>query len=149
MSSTVKLYNLFEVNIDGHYIADGGISSPIEITLSNDKMLVYKDEIAISTTVDVWDSSDEKLSSFTFMYLKADNEVYLELTVDRGNDVGTEIVAIQIEPNVPFILGGDTAFANYTADFAGGTADVIDRIRIRNNSSTASDTANVFLFLGD
>ena len=58
----------------------------------------------------------------------------MELTVDRGGEVGSEELVVLVEANTPFRLIYDDALANYSGTLSGGTADVIDEIVCRNES---------------
>ena len=61
-----------------------------------------------------------------------------ELTIDKGAEVGTVVSTVELKAKKALILNSDGAWANYTVDFAAGTLDVIDQIRIHNPSGSAN-----------
>lgn len=125
---------------DGEVISGGSRTAPESITVDGNHKNISR-SLANNTTIDVWiTGADESVTDFDFAYFVSDQNVYLELTVDKGNDVGREEIAIELQAGIPFALTSDDAYALYTTDFAAGTADVIDQIRIRNVSGS---TANV------
>ena len=142
MSQTLRVWTAFEVVIDGKAIAGGHRSKPQEVTVDDPYIDVTK-AIAVTTTWDAWGfSTEEAFSSFDFLWIESSLDgVLVELTTDKGDEVGNESFVIELKADKPFVLFTDTGRANYTADFAGGSADLIDRVRIRNPS--ASTVANV------
>lgn len=142
MSQTLRVWTAFEVVIDGISHAGGHRSKPQEVTV-DDPYIDVTYPIAVTTTKDVWGfSTEEAISSFDFLWIESSLDgVLVELTTDKGGEVGDESFVVELKADKPFLLFTDTGRANYTADFAGGSADVIDRIRIRNPS--ASTVANV------
>ncbi len=143
--ATLKFYSYFEVTINGRQMHGGSLSTPASITVGDDYE-VLRQEIATTTTWDVWAAGSERLGSFSFAWIVSDRDVYLELTVDKDGDNGVEVLAFTIEAGVPFALANDTGLANYTVDFAALTADVIDQIRIHNPDATNAAKVEVLLF---
>jgi hypothetical protein len=144
--ATLRYYNCFEVaNPDGEAVKGGSRSAPIEIDCDG----LVSDEwksLATATTWDAWiTGTEEGLTQFDFFWMYADQAVRIELTVDKGAEVGTEEIAILWPAETPFTLVGDDALALYTTDFAAGTADVIDRIRIRNESGSTAKIRRVLV----
>lgn len=138
MSATLRIWDSWEL-LGGVKGDEGGSrSKPIELTV--DGLIEHKViQLATSTTITLWDSS-ESITNFDFLWFQADQDLYCEVTADRGAEVGTVVFGFIVESNTPFRLIYDDALANFTANFATGTADVIDRIRLRNVSGT---TANI------
>jgi hypothetical protein len=94
--------------------------------------------LAATTTWDFWEAgAEEPLSDFDYFEVRASGLIYVELTIDKGAEVGTVVSAISIPANRTWYLTDDGALALHTADFATGSLDVIDRIRIRNPGSSA------------
>ncbi len=67
----------------------------------------------------------------------------VELITDQGADVGTVVSTVQVAGTgttgsygAGFSLASDTSYANYTTNFAAGTLDVIDKILVKNLSTT-------------
>lgn len=118
--------------------AGGSLTEPIDITV--DGLIEHKViQLANNTTVVLWDSA-ESIATFDYFYIKSDQDIRIEWTCDRGAEVGTVVFADLIESNTPWDRFYDDALASYTANFATGTVDVIDRIRVRNISGS---TANI------
>ena len=94
-----------------------------------------KGKVATATTRTIWDPSaaGEQIGSFRFMALWSDAELLLELTTANG-DVDESIGLVSVAANTPFMLGNDDGKNNYTSDAFAGDTDVIDLLRIRNNS---------------
>ena len=109
------------------------------ITLGTGLTFYKMVSIAQSTTGTLYDATTD-LSTFQFLLVVSDQDVYLELTADQNASYGTELITTKILAGIPFVLGTNAAYANYTVNFGGGTVDVIDRVRVRNLGAT---TANV------
>ena len=142
----LKYYAYAEVVVDGDRKKIGtGLDSPKTITVDGDIFDATR-SLATGTTWDVLDltGSENALSDFDFLGVESDQNVFLELTADEGGEVGTVVFAIEIQANVPFLLPSDDCKSNYTADFATGSDDVVDRLRVRNESGS---TADVRIFL--
>jgi len=134
----LRLYQFFEVVVDGERRKGGSLTAPSRITVS-DPMLDAVKSLATATTWDVWTTgSEEPITDFDFLWIESDQNVFLEITTDTGADVGTVVSTVEIKADVPFTLASDTSKANYTADFAAGSNDVIDQLRIRNESGSTA-----------
>lgn len=146
--ATLELYQYFSVTgADGQTIEFGSRANPREVTVDGYKSDETK-SLTTGATWDVWDStSEEGLTNFDIAGFLSTQAVFLELTVDRGAEVGTEDIAIELQANREFILsGGDDAMGAHTQDFAGTeTEDVIDRIRIRNVSGSTAIVRALFI----
>lgn len=138
-----KAYRIgLDFQVFGDGIADNyRLPSLITGTLTNGRIKSGSWNLAATTTQDLW-SSAEVPASFELLMMIPDvvtnATLMVEFTVDRGADIGTELITMKLQNGFPFILGSDDAYANYTVNFGGGTLDVIDRIRIRNIGSAAS-----------
>lgn len=133
----IRVYDYWEgSDINGAVHKAGSRSEPIDIEIAG--YLQHNTvSLATATTLILW-RSDEPITNFDFFWLKADQDLYIELTCDYGAEVGTEEFAFTWEANMPFRLIYDDALALYTTNFAALTADVIDRIRVRNVSGTTA-----------
>lgn len=138
------LYSSFVIAGDQPSPEGGDRMNPVAIEIDG----VYADlrkSLATSTTWDAWASdAEEPVTDFDFLWIESDQDVLVELTCDQNNGVGREEMVIEVIADKPWYLCSDDSHALYTADFAAGTADVIDRIRVRNVSGS---TANVRVFL--
>lgn len=123
----------------------GSKSNPKEITVSAPGIDVTK-LVAAAETWDVWGftgGNEQPISDFDLLVIESDYAgVQVELTCDANNGVGREEFVITLVAGLPLVIADDGSIANYTTDFAAGTADVIDRIRVRNPTGAGS-SANV------
>lgn len=142
MASTVRFFSYLEVEIEGEKHRIGSLSEARTLSVTGAALDLRK-IIGTSTTWDVWESgADEPMTDFDVLCIESElSGVIVELTADKGGEVGTRVFTVELTADCPFFLFSDGSWANYTADFAAGTLDVIDRIRIRNVN--ASSTASV------
>lgn len=149
MSATLRILNYFETIINGRTVDGGSRSDYQEMAISEphfDKTF----SIPVNTTIDAWGFSgvDESVSDFDYCFILSNKSgLYAEFTVDKGGEVGTVPFTLGLVANIPLPLPTKLAFANYTADFAGGTVDQIDRIRLHNPAGNSAGTALVRLVL--
>ena len=133
--ATISLYQYFETTIDGKKILGGSRGAPSSITAATGDYLDLTHTVATATTWDVWTSGAEEMNDFDFLWVKSDIAgTYLELVCDEDATNGTTQFAIALAAGVPVTLARDDAMSNYTINFGGGTADVIDTVRVRNDT---------------
>ena len=98
--------------------------------------------IADATTQNAWDPlavDNEVVSDFDLLIVRSDQTVHLEEVVDDGGEVGKVVFSQPIVKDLPFMLGADDSYANPGADDAfSGTLDLIERLRIRNDSGSTA-----------
>ena len=134
---TLRYFDYAEVqDVNGQVHSVGSRVAPIEETVDG-----YVDHktvaLATAASLTVFISSGA-LSNFDFFWLKSTQALKIELTVDRGGEVGLEEL-VHVQPaNKPFRLPTDDALANYLGTLSGGTADVIDEIVVRNESGSTA-----------
>lgn len=146
--STPKVYvrTAVDVIVDGEKMSVGSAIEPVAIDIAGNEITNDSIVIAASTVVKVWDKDESGVSDFNFLYLACDYDLLVELTIDIGAEVGTRLQTFTLfgtseagKLGLPFMLGSDAAYASdYTASFAAGTLDKIERIRVKNTSSTNS-----------
>lgn len=119
---------------DGSTHEGGSRSAPTEIScdgyVDHDTVL-----LATATSLTVWNSG-EAITTFDFFYLRADQNLKVEITCDRGGEVGLEEFVFVLPAGRPLVLPDDTALALYSGTLSGGTSDVIDEIVVRNESGS-------------
>lgn len=110
----------------------GSISSPVETTVDG---YVDHDTISLATgtSLTVWNSAGA-LTDFDGFALICDQDLKIEITCDRGGEVGLEEFVFVHPASIPFTLADNAALALYTGTLSGGTQDQIDEIVIRNES---------------
>lgn len=141
--ATLRVWKAFEL-VGGTRPASGGsLSQPTELTVDG---LVDDDVIQLATAsqVTLWNSG-EAITNFDYFYIESDKDLKLELTIDRGAEVGSEEVVLLLEADTPFDLIYDDALANYSGTLSGGTADVIDEIVVRNESGSTATIRRTFI----
>lgn len=146
--AVLKVWQRFEIiDVTGAKHVGGSSVTPETKTVDG----IVKDEtkqIAITSTWDFWKTgAEEPLTDFDLLYIVSDLDgVLVELTTDTGADVGKVVYTIELKKNDPLIINEDGSHANYTADFATGTLDMIDEIRIRNpDGATAANVRAVLV----
>jgi hypothetical protein len=114
-----------------------GRTTPVAVTAASG--LVHDQTLSVTSAASVvlFDATQD-IADFDFLAIVSDQDIYLELTADQNGSFGDELLAFKLKANVPFFLAYDDAYANYTANFGGGTLDVIDRIRAKAVATTAS-----------
>jgi len=149
--ASIQVISYVQATVNGITYKFGSTSEAQAITAAGDDVNVFTATVATETTVTLWDDS-ERLADFDFLLVACDQNLMLELQTDSDNDVGIESYTLPLTGSgttgtwgVPFILTRDDSYANYTANFAGGTLDVIELVRVRNLS--ASTTAQAFCML--
>jgi hypothetical protein len=121
----------------------GDLSTPVSLPAIDGRVCRKEFSVATLTTKEVF-NVDNDLPDFDFFYLVSDTTgVYFEWTVDTDGTYGTTYATKSLYANCPVWLIKDAAYANYTANFGGGTIDVIERFRVRN---TTTGTAKVSIF---
>jgi len=148
--ASARLWNAFEIDIAGVlWTSDQKrTDAPLHVALTG-PVSDQRRSIAAAATWDAWTSgAEEPMTDFDFLWIISDLAgVQVELTVDKDGDNGLEVLApLTLIANYPLVLADDASLANYTADFGGGTADVIDQIRIHNPTG-ASAAANVRMLM--
>lgn len=144
--STPKVYVRVSVDaiLDGEKLSAGSNIDPVGIDVAGDQKSDDTLSIAANTVVKVWDKDEAGVGDFNFLYLACDRDLLVELTVDIGADVGTRLQTFTLKGTgtaskygLPFMLGSNVAYASdYTASFAAGTLDTIERIRVKNADTT-------------
>ena len=145
MTATLQVFQyavLTDANGVRHVV--GSMVDPVNLNPSFEWVVdrrVYS--VAATTTKLVWDAAatGEPATTFRFVWIRANAEdVFVQLVTDANSGVGDEYYTVELKKNLAFLLGSNASYANYTADFGGGTIDTIDEIWIRN---TGSETATV------
>lgn len=145
--ATLRVLSYFEALLGNELVHGGSRSEYREITVSQPHFNQTK-LLAAETTWDAWEAgAEEPISDFDFLFIESDlSGVMVELTADKGGEIGTRVFTIGLIANIPLMLPSNLSYANYSADFGAGTLDLIDRIRVRNKSTTLTANVRVALF---
>ncbi|GIW60063.1 MAG: hypothetical protein KatS3mg087_1129 [Patescibacteria group bacterium] len=84
-----------------------------------------------------WDELSSTLADFQVLIIVADADVEIELSVDRDG-ANERVFIVRASANVPFILSSGKSRNGYVKNWAAGTEDNIDRIRIKNISTSTA-----------
>lgn len=135
---------------DGSTVGAGSLDVPVIVAAQTDAQ-VYKQTLVLAQNASgtLWLSTVGP-SDFTYLEIRSNvgdgtnGWVILELTTDVDGSIGTELATVPVMAGVPFVLASSVSYANYTANFAGGTLDKIQRIRVKNlNTADATVTINL------
>lgn len=133
----LRVWKAFALELPAYTVEGGSRSAPIEITVGG-QVIDKRFTLATATTLDLWTSADA-VTNFEYVFIESDQDIYVEWTCDRGGEVGTVVFADEIKAYTPWDRLYDDAIALHTANFATGTEDVVDRIRLRNVSGTTAN----------
>lgn len=147
MSATVELRWLVRLIVGGKERVWSQPATPPRIELTADPA-DYTVPIAAEGTEVLWSPTVAGAAalpdSFTFLMLVSDEDVVVEFTTNEG-DANEKIYTMTLAADVPFMLGSDASYYNYTTDAFAGTLDVIDKIRATNLSEDTAALVQVVL----
>lgn len=148
------------VTLDGVSLLRTPFASSISLTgtiLRHDAITVGQG--TIKTLFDLSDASfSDQLADFDFLLVRnansdaAENKVFLEVTVDRNNGVGDEILTVELPKGAVYLLFGNGGMANRTT--AGGalsttgnigTIDSVESARVYNASASMDATIDLLV----
>jgi len=138
--AVLKVWQRFEIiDLLGRKHEGGSSVEPETVIVDG----TVKDEVKTIGAAATWDfwvtGAEEPLTDFDLLFIESDLDgVMVELTTDKGAEVGTVVSTVELKAGKPLILNSDGSWANYTVDFAAGTLDVIDQIRIHNPAGSAN-----------
>ena len=144
--ATLRALTYFDV--PGSNVLPGGSRTQYkEFTVGVPKFDLTK-LVAAEATWDAWGhTTEDAISDFDFLWIESDlSGVLVELTCDANNGVGRVQMPLCLIAGFPLILASKVSRAGHTADFAAGTADVIDMIRVLNPSVSTGANVRAALF---
>lgn len=144
MASNLLLKLHSSVNILQTTVSIGSQNEDYTITLDGFYLDLTRN-LANNTIWDAWNAASGGLDSFRIAFIYTTRDMQVELVCDDNGSVGKRVFVIQTRANIPMFLPSNVSLANYTENFATGTPDVIDRIRIRNISGQAGDARLLLL----
>lgn len=151
MSITAKtLFQILLDRSDERQFIGRGAENIISTTVNGGQSLVFTQVIAASASALIFDGPNTKpMANFDLLALLPDQSGYIEFVVDDNGDVGKVVQRLALLANFPFILGSDAAYAIaggvLAEDFADGTVDTIDEIRVKNSSASASMNLKIMM----
>jgi len=144
MTQTAKIY--FRVDIDSgdeHISLGKGERAAIAYNISGDEYAHQQYTIETTTSQLIFDGPNAMpFADFELIAIISDLDLEIELVVDDNSTIGKVVNNFSIKQNVPFILADNAARAIVGGvlgeNFADGTADTIDEIRLKNNQATSA-----------
>lgn len=147
--SNLFAWNAFEYgSAEGASLGDGSCDSP---NILSGLTLSAKNRFTVLTTTiaTLWNAANGP-SDFQYLRIKSNlgdttnGLVMLELVTDSAAIVKVTPYTVGLMKDKPFELWSSQSYANYTANFAGGTLEKINLIRVKNLNT---GTANVSIWL--
>lgn len=142
--AVVQLYQYAVIDRPGFPpVQAGSLSEARSITLGDGEVADQTFKIAASGIVKVFDAAEnEALGNADFIWIESDRDVWLQFTTDVASTNAYDVkelkgsgTAGQMGPAL--VLGtDDTQLQDGTVDLFDGTADTIDEIWVKNQSST-------------
>lgn len=140
--ASIYNYSYVIATVGGKKYEFGSLTEPQTITAAGNDTYELRKTVATSTAIEIFDV-DNNLADFDFLLVASDFDLQLQMIVDQDDDVGRVAFTLPLtgsgtaeEYGPPIILCDDDSYANYTYDYAGGTLDVIERINVKNLSTT-------------
>lgn len=101
-------------------------------------------EVAPAASVKFYDAAEDIAAIWSVLRLEsakhldgtAAQDLIIELTVDIDNSIGKELATLPLKAGSVLLLTSPQAFAAYVENFAGGTLDKIERVRVYNPGGT-------------
>lgn len=105
---------------------------------------VYRTRVVVAAGAIATLFTADNLADFNLMVITSTtSNVFAEFTTDVSGGVGTELATIELSSKIPYILASNRSYANYSANFAGGSVDAIERVRVKNTGSVPA-TVEIF-----
>lgn len=95
--------------------------------------------IAANATLTIYDATEasEHVDPWTFLFLEASGILDVEFTTNEGHG-DEELATVRLVQGIPLVLGSNVSYYDHSTNNAfGGTADVIDKIKVDEPSSSA------------
>lgn len=145
MSTAARLYAALETLVNGAGVVIGDRNNAEALTFAGN--LKYESSFSITNSSGdnynsqtLWATGDGGVDTFEFLWLEADAAAIVEIQNDNSDAVIFSLVA-----GVPLILGADDLIDGALgADGSATTvAQVIDRIKVKNNTDGSSADVTV------
>ena len=112
--ASVNLYQKFDyTDSDGNLYSDGSTSTAKTISIANDELFDRTYRIGGGTANVTEILSDDKLSSFAFLWIESSLEGYIQLLCNEGGSINTDNMEVgfvlKLAAGVPLILPNDTS----------------------------------------
>ena len=144
MSVTLNIYTNFEVTMPEGDTYEGGSRTVAKtLTVAGD---VHESRVTVAdnyTEQVMWTTGDGGISTFDFLYCESDADILLNF-----KQAGAEYATVNVNANVPLILGSDDFLAVVLqGDAAPETLVAMALITAKNNVADAAGDAHVRLVL--
>lgn len=152
MAKTIQLTQYLSGLLDSGRVEIGSLSTPADVSLASGLRYDKEFTVGIETTKKLFDASVE-FATFELIAVQCDLDLMLEMVTDDGNEVGERAFTIGLRGSgvagkfgMLFFLPKQISYANYTVNFAAGTLDLIEVLRVRNLSTTDSAKVRILAF---
>jgi hypothetical protein len=144
----IAIWDAFEFTANnGGTLEDGSLDVPTLVPASTEP-IAFQNQLVLDQGEHgtLWDAANNP-TDFTYLRIASDKGdedngyVIIETTTDENGTYGTKYATFALRSGVPFILGSSQSYANYTANFGGGTLSTIQRIRVKNLNSAQATVA--------
>jgi len=148
--ATIYVYQYFTVDIDARSVSGGSRTVARSVAITDNELSDQTFKVAPQTIVKIWDKTEnEAMGDFDFLYLESDLDLLIQFTTDAGTSDVYDVKELKGSGTSgrmgpALLLASDTTQLTDGAsgiDGFDGTADTIDEIWARNESS--SDTARL------
>ena len=134
--ATLTEYAAFTLPISGDQpLAAGRNTNPITLTVTGTAD-AWIGSLATATTATLWDSAASAISSFLYGWIKADQDIFIELQGGSAANNST----MKVKAGFPAILSTGTMRTYAAGGSFGGSATAITKVLARNESGS---TANI------
>lgn len=136
--ATVNNYHYWETTIDGTLYHGGSLTTPVSVTAAVEEKHLQTFSVEDAATKKIFDVATD-IGDFDYMVITSDQAVLLQIVVDDNGTSGEAYMVFTLIANLPFIMPSKVALASDgTVDLFDGTADVIERIDIKNSSGVTA-----------
>lgn len=136
--STFRYWSRGETSFPGSEPELGDLSAPVLVTLSSEIKHEQEFSVTSGSTQELFDVDDDT-GSFAVLGIVSTQDVLLQIVIDDDGDNGEAFMVIKLRANFPFWLPYDDALAgDGTVDLFDGTSDTIERLVVKNTSSSTA-----------
>jgi hypothetical protein len=137
--ATVRLWQRFEVSVDGVVHSGGSLTSATDITSTNNEIVDKTVQLATTTATQVLAIGDVTGTTFDFLWLENESStaaevIRIQLTVAAG-DTDDHLV-ISMAAGERIVLMGGTARKSATIDTLTGDLDELEEVWAYSESGT-------------
>jgi len=139
--ATLTEYAAFSLPVSGDQpLAAGRNTNPITLTVTGTAD-AWMGSLATATNATLWDSSTSPISSFLYAWIKADQDIFIEI---QGGSAANNAVR-KVKAGFPEILSTGTMRTYSAGGSFGGSSTAITKVLARNESGTTTTVRAFFI----